>query len=357
MLAFVSITYSGNIAAGLWSFLDMLSVASLYLFIRIGVDSREVLLRFLILICVGFVLSSTLAYAAKMGWISLEALNQVDLRLERSRFSGFLRNPNRYAYYSLLAFWCALLILLLPLAGRGSKSYLRSIASRWLPKLLLASIALFCALMIVFSLSRGVIIALVVSCIGAVAFAPDHKSRMAGLVVVGSATSLFGIFQALVSTVGARFDFVVMTESGSSTARLALWRYAQAQIESHPFLGVGLGALYETTGDDGFNVHDPHNLYLYVLMYFGAAGFVVLVLAIVGVFRTIIGRQWVHRNTGRLLLVFSACLTIPGFFHTILFWKPFVISLAVVMCFCEPGMLSRPSVRANRHPRLATGAV
>lgn len=314
-MAFVSVTYSDNPGAGLSLYTNIVSVMLLYIFVRATINNLTYLEHFLMFMCFGFVLSTVIAYLAGSGVVSVGSEAALDLRLQQSRFSGFLRNPNRFAYYALLVFWAAILLF--------------SVVER--RRLFSLVVMLFCTAMIIMSLSRGAIGGLLIGWLAFFFFSPGKSGGFGKFLMVSISILTVVLFGDFFVDLGPRFSRDTLQNSGSSLARLSLWASSIESISAHPVLGVGLGSLDGVTGEEGFSIHDPHNIFLFAMQFFGIPGIMLLLIAILGLGRKSIMIQTKKNNVGFLTLAFLLSIVIPGIFHTVLFWKPFILGLCLIV--------------------------
>lgn len=314
-VALISVTYSDNKDAGLSLYANFISLTLLFLFVRVSINHLKYLDSFLIFLCCGFVLSSLLAYFSGQGLFSVGSENALELRLYQTRFSGFLRNPNRYSYHGLLVFWAA--VLLFSVVGRR--------------RLFSLLVMLFCSVAIIFSGSRGSIGGLLIGWLAFFFLSQNKNGGLAKIFLAAVGLLILEIFWDSFLTLVPRFATETLLNSGSSVARLYLWTTSVESISTHPILGAGLGSLDGVIGEAGFPIHDPHNIFLFTMQFFGIPGIVILFLSIFGVARKSIKIQAKGHSEGFLTLAFLLSMLVPGMFHTILFWKAYILALCLIV--------------------------
>ena len=315
LMSVVSISYSENPEAGVLLLGNILSLIFLVIVVVMSIKTVSDFENFICIICAGYLVSTSLALLMTGSLISLDPNVVSELRLDRGRFSGLLRNPNRYAYYGLLVYWGG--FILFGILERKRKYGVLFMC--------LGSIA------VLLTLSRAVIIGLGVGWVVLILFSPRKYARICGAVLVVMAVLSILLFQEYELVLRHRFSHQTLAESSSSIARLYLWRYAIGVILENPFLGIGLGSLDGVIRPWGFHVHDPHNVLLYMYLYYGVPGVFLFIGVLVSVLvRSMHAARRFNPRLRRFGFFFLSSMLIPGLFHTVIFWKPFVISLCVL---------------------------
>lgn len=314
----ISLTYSTNKIAGFSLLANLLSTLLLYFYLRMALQTSHHVEKFLVILCGGFLLSMAAAYLVQRGVLPIAYDVEQDLRISSQRVTGFLRNPNRLGYYALMVFWLA------------SALFFIFKRSKWFAFITM----LCCAAIIIETQSRASMVALAVSIC---AFLLTRYGALKTLFFTFTifATTLIvsdiAAFTGAANIVETRFSDQALLGSGSSYARISLWSYAIDTIARSPILGVGLGALDGTLGDEGFTIHDPHNTALYVQMYFGLPGTTMFAFIIISSALACMRLPRAQSDTRSITLSLLVAMVTPGLFHTTLFWKPFIISLCIIV--------------------------
>jgi O-antigen ligase len=264
------------------------------------------------------------------------------------RLSGVGLNPNQLGQLLAVAF-----VLAAALATNR----------RWAGLLRLAALsaAVFAAIALYMTLSRGALVALAVALIVA-PFAVGRGRRAGALVFV---------IVALVGTVGwftavapeSALQRITQPEAEGGSGREDLWRVGWRMVEDHPVRGVGAGNFPVTsvnylfrpgaTGHDKFIIDTPkvpHNIYLQVLAELGIVGLALFVMILVLSLRCILvaarkfaqRNEWLMETLARALFISLAGLLVAEFFSSQLFSKQLWLLLAM-----GPALLAL----AERSPR------
>lgn len=77
-----------------------------------------------------------------------------------------------------------------------------------------------------------------------------------------------------IQTFNRIFSLQANITSGSFNSREVAWENLVLILAQHPFLGVGLGGIYEALQDNGMVVMSSHNTYLNIIAQLGVLGFI-----------------------------------------------------------------------------------
>jgi O-antigen ligase len=263
-----SVFYGGVVIESismLFNFFSMLLIYFLTLYYLKQFDQ----IKFLFLVfSVSFALMTVLSLIEHLDIFSTSQALGIsgDLRLGNSRFLGYLRNPNRYAFQALFAL-AGCFFLLKIYKGTIIKIYL----------ILLTSIITFGVMI---SYSRTGIIAVILMTF---LFLILNRQLKALFFTIFFAISLLFIISLMNINEIQVFDYQYALDrlnidkafsSGSMIARIDIFNTALENFYNSPLLGVGTGGLLDTyTLSGGLSANNTHNLALSLLSQYGLVGF------------------------------------------------------------------------------------
>ncbi|WP_073956576.1 O-antigen ligase family protein [Thalassospira sp. TSL5-1] len=271
-----------------------------------------------------------------LGWDVLIALNWAS-----SRWSGFLANPNSYAFFLLS-------VLPLPFLFLGSRHWtgLKAWGDAAVPGLIFALLYL--------TGSRAAFGSVAVFLI--VFFMFDARKTIRTIVCGGFYLILiFTLNEAIIFFVNmgagtlqiiARPDDFSTVQSDRILSMVEGWK----MFISHPLLGAGLGAFYKSQVELNLPLSERaliiHNSFLWVLAEMGIAGFaVIFVPPITWCVRTFSGMQWRKDPYQCGLLLIMANAAIMGMAHELVYQRVFWFMLGI--------FLARPFIMRKQVNRLS----
>lgn len=229
----------------------------------------------------------------EQSWIDKEMFEEVKVRV----YSTW-ENPNVLGEY---------LVLLIPISFALMWS-----AKKWLHRIAFGGITGVLLLCIVFSLSRGSWLGLMLA-MGIFALLRDKR-----LVAMGGAGILMLPF-VLPASIIERFSSIGNLQDTSTSYRVSIWMGALKIINDYWPSGIGLGSeafskIYPRYALSGaaYALH-AHNLYLQILVETGAAGLISFLLLLFIFYKNVLACYWRTRDHFLSSLLIALCAGMTGY--------------------------------------------
>jgi len=229
----------------------------------------KILLPFL----VGITTIRSLRQLKQLAWVIVLCHGYLAYEFNREYYTDWYFNPREWTFASMDNNGIAItMVTALGLAG-----FMGVYAPRWWQKLLLLGSAGFMVHVVLFSMSRGGMVALIVTALVAFAVMPKRPSYMAWLLV-----GLLLAMRLAGPQVMERFVTVFAGEQerdGSAQSRFELWSACIKVMLTHPVFGIGSNNWRLVAHNFGFTPgKDAHTMWLHVGAEMGIMGLGLLLL-------------------------------------------------------------------------------
>ena len=325
-------------------------IASVLFAVYLGISSlinggnveRGYLITYLLIVLLIFVLEvgrlgknhRSYIYAGYIGGAVIIALLQIIFKtrfyeLESTRItikvlSNDKIDPNYLAAFMIGPFFLSLCLML------KTRSFLR--------RLLLAIAALLVVIGIVFSGSRGAIVAIAVGILVSLLFGLKKKIKLRYIILIVAAliTTVILAFVFIPAETFERFFGANYLADGSNMRRITLWGNALTAIRENPIFGYGARNTSLIIGDVVGDYEPAHNTFFDIWLQTGIFGVLFFII--------IFARAFSNRS----LIIKGLCIAtaVSGFFiaaeSCLFFWMNFLLAIYFVPNIKKPRLAKKP---------------